>query len=234
MFKIVVFGYNFPHTKCETFIHILKKYNIKISAYIGANKIKLNLPKKVYNKNIPLKTIFEPRKLCKIYRIPYYVSNHNSDKTIKIIKKKKVNLGIIAGSRILKSNIIDSIKYGIINFHPGKIPNASGLDGFLWSVCKDLKPYVTTHFIDNKIDAGRRIYEREVKFDVNDRVEDIKHRINLVEYEELERLCENHLSQKKKILSKKIINYKSNNKPMTEEQQKKALAKFVKWKKNFL
>jgi hypothetical protein len=40
--------------------------------------------------------------------------------------------------------------------------------------------------------------------------------------------------QKKKILSKKIINYKSNNKPMTEEQQKKALAKFEKWKKKFL
>jgi phosphoribosylglycinamide formyltransferase-1 len=234
MFKIIVFGYNFPHTKCETFIHILKKYNIKISAYIGANKIKLNLPKKVYNKNIPLKTIFEPRELCKIYRIPYYVSNHNSEKTIKIIKKRKVDLGIIAGSRILKSNIIDSIKYGIINFHPGKIPNASGLDSLLWSVCKDLKPYVTTHFIDNKIDAGRRIYEREVKLDANDRVEDIKHRINLVVYEELERLCKNHLSKKKKILSKKIINYKSNNKPMTEEQQKKALAKFEKWKKKFL
>ena len=47
MFKIIVFGYNFPHSKCEDFIHILKKYNIKIFAYIGANKVKLNLPKKI-------------------------------------------------------------------------------------------------------------------------------------------------------------------------------------------
>jgi phosphoribosylglycinamide formyltransferase-1 len=234
LYKIVVFGYNFPHIKCEMFIHILKKYNIKISAYIGTNKVKLNLPKKVYNKNISVKTVFEPRKLCKMYGIPYYISDHNSDKTIKIIKKKKANLGIIAGSRILKSNIINSVRYGIINFHPGKIPEASGLDALLWSIYKDLRPYVTMHFIDNKIDAGKRIFEKKVKFDADDRVEDIKHKINLVEYDEFEKLCENYLSKKKRIYSKKITNYKSSNKPMTEEQQKNTLAKFELWKKKLI
>lgn len=234
MYRIVIFGYNFSHAKCETVIHILKKYNIKISSYIAANKIKLNLPKKIYNKNIPAKTVFEPRSLCKIYGIPYYVSDHNSDRTIKIIKKEKANLGIIAGSRILKSNIIDNVKYGIINFHPGKIPEASGLDGLLWSIHKNLKPYVTTHFIDNKIDAGQRIYEREVELWPDDRVEDIKYRTNLKEYEELEKLCENYLLKRRKILSKKIVNYKSHNKPMSEKLQKKTLSKFEKWKKKFI
>ena len=234
MFRIIVFGYNFPHSKCENFIHILKKNNIKVSAYIGANKIKLNLPKKIYNRNIPTKPIFEPRKLCKIYNVPFYVSDHNSDKTIEIIKSTKANLGIIAGSRILKSNIIKTLKYGIINFHPGKIPEASGLDALLWSICKNIKPYVTTHFINNKIDAGQRIYEKEVKLNMNDRIEDVKHKSNLVEYEEFEKLCQNHLSKKRKIPSKKITNYKNSNKPMTEEQQKKAILKFEKWKKKYI
>ena len=110
MFKIVIFGYNFPHSKSENFIHILKKNNIKISAYIAANKVKLDLPKKIYSKSIPIKPIFEPKNLCKIYKIPFYLSDHNSNKTIQIIEKKKANLGIISGSRILKANIIDSLK----------------------------------------------------------------------------------------------------------------------------
>ena len=46
-FKVVIFGYDFPHLKSELFIHILKKYNIKISAYIGAKRIKINLPRKL-------------------------------------------------------------------------------------------------------------------------------------------------------------------------------------------
>ena len=127
--------------------------------------------------------------MCKLYGIPYYVSAHNSDKTIKIIKKHKANLGIVSGARILKSNVITSLKYGIINFHPGKIPEASGLDGLMWSIYKNIKPYITTHFINSKIDSGWRIYQRGVKIYVDDRIEDIKYRMTLIEYEELERLC---------------------------------------------
>lgn len=231
MFKIIIFGYNFPHSKSETYIHILKKYNIKISAYIAANKVKVNLPKKIYNKNIPQKSIFNPRKLCKLYGIPYYVSAHNSDKTIKIIKKHKANLGIVSGARILKSNVITSLKYGIINFHPGKIPEASGLDGLMWSIYKNIKPYITTHFINSKIDSGWRIYQRGVKIYVDDRIEDIKYRMTLIEYEELERLCKDYLSNNIKIPSKKITNYKSNNSPMIKDQQVRTINKFNLWKK---
>ena len=65
-------------------------------------------------------------------------------------------------------------------------------------------------------------------------MEDINHKSILVEYEEFEKLCKNHLSKGKKIPSKKITNYKNSNKPMTEQQQKKIIAKFEKWKRNFL
>jgi folate-dependent phosphoribosylglycinamide formyltransferase PurN len=234
MFKVVVFGYNFPHSKCETFIHILKKHNIKVSAYIAANKIKIDLPENVYDKKICQKPIFHPKQLCKFYDIPYYVSVHNSDKTIKILKEKKANLGIVAGARILNFKIIDSFKFGIVNFHPGKIPEASGLDGLMWSIYKNIKPLVTTHFIDNKIDAGKRIFERSIKLAITDRIEDIKYKITLIEYEELEKLCINYLSKNIKIPSKKIIKYKSNNKPMIKEHQIKTIKKFKIWKKNFV
>ena len=233
-FKVVVFGYNFPHLKSELFIHILKKYNIEISAYIGANRVKINLPRKIYDKNISQKPIYNPKNLCKLYDIPFFNSVHNSDKTIRIIKETKATLGIVSGARILKSNIINSLKYGIINFHPGKIPDASGLDGLMWSIYKDIKPYVTTHFINSKIDAGKKIFQREVKIDINDRIEDLSYKMTLIEYEQLEKLCKNYLSNNVKISSKKILNYKSANKPMTTKQQIEVLNKFELWKKNFV
>jgi len=234
MYNIVIFGYNFAHPKSETFVHLLKKYNIKISAYIGANKVKMNLPKRIYNKSIYQKSILNPKKLCKLYKIPYYVAAHNSNKTLRIIKERKANLGIVSGARILKPNIIDSLKNGIINFHPGKIPEASGLDGLMWSIYKNINPYITTHFINNKIDSGYRIYERQVNINLEDRIEDIKYKMNLIEYEELEKLCKNYLNKKIKIPNKEISNYLASNKPMSEKQQKKTIAKFEKWKKKFI
>ena len=47
MYNVLIFGYNFPHKKSEDFLKILKKNNINISAYIAADVIKLNLPKKI-------------------------------------------------------------------------------------------------------------------------------------------------------------------------------------------
>ena len=48
----LIFGYNFPHIKSEDFVNILEKNRIKVCAYIGTDYIKLNLPEKIYKKNL--------------------------------------------------------------------------------------------------------------------------------------------------------------------------------------
>ena len=58
--------------------------------------------------------------------------------------------------------------------------------------------------------------------------------MTFIEYEQLEKLCKNYLSNNVKISSKKILNYKSANKPMTTKQQIEVLNKFELWKKNFV
>lgn len=233
MYRVIIFGYNFPHIKSENFIHILKKNKVKISAFVGANSIEINLPKKIYQKKISQKPIFNPKELCKLYSIPFYEVVHNSSNTLKIIKKTKANLGIVAGARILKSNIINSLKYGIINFHPGKIPEASGLDSLFWSIYKNIDLYVTTHFINTKIDSGCRIFQKKINVNKEDRIEDIKLRLSLAEYDELFKLCKNYLLKNMKIPSKKIVDYKFSNKAMNENYQKKVLKNFESWKKKF-
>ena len=160
MYKVTIFGYNFPHKKSEDFVKILKQNDIHISAFIAADPVKLNLPKK-FTKKIIQYTIFEPKKLCDLLNIPFYNLSHNSEELIKIIKNTKSNLGIIAGARILKPQIINSFKFGVINFHPGKIPEASGLDSLMWSIYKNIKPFVTTHFINEQIDSGKKFFKKK-------------------------------------------------------------------------
>ena len=70
-------------------------------------------------------------------------------------RKYKINLGIISGARIIDKKIIKLFKYGIINFHPGKIPETSGLDSFFWTIKKNIYPSVTAHFIDQYVDRGK-------------------------------------------------------------------------------
>ena len=53
-----------------------------------------------------------------------------------IVKKYKINIGIISGARIIDKKIIKLFKYGIINLHPGKIPETSGLDSFFGQLKK--------------------------------------------------------------------------------------------------
>jgi len=230
VYNVVIFGYDFTHKKSEDFIHILKKNKVNIVAYIAASSKKLNLPEKKYKKQIPQYVIYNPKELCNLYDIPFYQSEHNSDTTIDIIKKTNSNLGIISGARILKEEIIELCEYGIINFHPGKIPEASGLDGLYWSIYKNIKSVVTTHFIDSNIDAGQIIFSEEVKVDIDDRIEDIKNKIYITECKELEKLSILYLSKKTKIKSNVVGNYITANKPMDVEKQLEVLEKFERWK----
>lgn len=81
----------------------------------------------------------------------------------KLIKKKKIKLGIQAGVGILKKNIIKCFKKGIINCHPGDIPFYRGASSPEYQII-DKKPVKASfHFIDDKIDAGYLICKKKLK-----------------------------------------------------------------------
>jgi methionyl-tRNA formyltransferase len=112
--------------------------------------------------------------LCSAAGLRYYPVDHNDKAAIEdIVRESQCELGIIGGARIIPSAVIDLFAEGIINFHPGKIPETSGLDAFFYSIEKNVVPGVTTHYIDGRVDAGRRIWFDEVAVGADDSAEPI-------------------------------------------------------------
>lgn len=68
-------------------------------------------------------------------------------------------------THILKSDVLQSCKNGIINLHISYLPFNRGYYPNLWSFAEDTKKGVTIHFIDEGIDTGDIIFQKEVVFE---------------------------------------------------------------------
>jgi phosphoribosylglycinamide formyltransferase-1 len=72
---------------------------------------------------------------------------------------------------------------GIINMHPGLLPENRGLDNLKWALIKKIPQGVTSHFIDNKIDKGALIDMQKIKIYKDDTLLDIHLRLQNKEQE---------------------------------------------------
>ena len=84
----------------------------------------------------------------------YKFKSLKSDDLICFLELKKYDLSIQGGTGIINQNIIDKFKYGILNFHPGDLPNYRGCSAPEWQVYEGKNVVSTCHFIDQGIDSG--------------------------------------------------------------------------------
>ena len=97
--------------------------------------------------------------------------NHFSNKTefetkiLSELDKNKIDFVVLAGyMKILGKAILEKFKWKIINIHPALLPNFPGAHAIkdAWEA-KAKKHGVTVHFVDDGIDTGPIIYQKEVK-----------------------------------------------------------------------
>lgn len=170
---MIIFAYNFKHRKTIDFINHCHHEGIQIDLIIAQNKKKLkasNLPFKYKTFQEP---IIHPKDLAEKLNIQYCISDHNSDKAATILEDIKPKIGMIAGARIISKEIINKFSLGIINFHPGDIPEIRGLHSILRAIKKNKRIIVTSHLIDSKIDAGNIIEKKEVIINRDDTIFDV-------------------------------------------------------------
>jgi len=63
---------------------------------------------------------------------------------------------------IIKEPLISMPKKGIINFHPSFLPYNRGKNYNFWTIVEDCPYGVTLHFIDNTIDGGDILFQKEI------------------------------------------------------------------------
>ena len=104
---------------------------------------------------------------------------------VRMLRDAQVELVVLAGfMRVLKAPTLEAFPRRIINIHPSLLPKFPGLES--WKQALEAGETVTgctVHYVDEKIDHGDIIAQREVPILPNDSAESLHARIQLAEHE---------------------------------------------------
>ena len=148
-------------------------YGYNVDAVIAAPKVSIESPKHKYKTSVNMnRGVLDTKDICEKLSIPHYVTPHDSEDCLDILTMWKPEIGLIAGARILSRKVIELFSKGIINFHPGPIPEARGLDTPQWIIFDNLPLAVTSHFIDPRVDGGWIIKRLDMEKKASDTLQD--------------------------------------------------------------
>ena len=104
---------------------------------------------------------------------------------MRMLREANVELVVLAGfMRILKSPMLEAFPRRIVNIHPSLLPKFPGLEA--WRQALEAGEKITgctVHYVDEQIDHGRVIGQREVPILPNDTPETLHARIQIAERE---------------------------------------------------
>lgn len=228
--NIVIFVYNFPHKKSLKGMQLIKSYGYKNISLIAAPKIKLKFRQSKNRISVREEEIVNPYELAKEYGWKSIVAEHNSKEAVSFLHKIAPEIGVILGARILSEQVIKCFSRGIINFHPGVLPENRGLDNLKWAIFKNIPQGVTTHFIDKNIDEGVLIKKDFVNVENDDSVYDINSKLLDLELKHLNSLLKNNFIVKS---TKSLKSSYPSQKAVSDEIDNTILNNFFDYKVNY-
>lgn len=112
-------------------------------------------------------------------KIPFYfVKNHNHKNSIQLVKSLKLDVLLNAGTpRKLSKNILKSTRHGVINVHPGLLPEYRGCSAVEWAIYNDEKVGNTAHFMTEEYDEGPIIKSESYNFLPDDDYKSIRSKV---------------------------------------------------------
>jgi phosphoribosylglycinamide formyltransferase-1 len=104
---------------------------------------------------------------------------------VRILRDAGVELVILAGfMRVLKSPMLEAFPRRILNIHPALLPKFPGLEAWNQALAAGEKVTgCTVHYVDEEIDHGDIIAQREVPILPNDTPDILHARIQIAEHE---------------------------------------------------
>ena len=169
MKNIDLLTYDCPHRKTSDILFELIVNGYNINRVYAAPLIDLGLKPDIVKMSANACYNIHTAEICAKFKIPYIVKPHADI--------EGGNLGIIGGARILPDYVIQKYSIGIINIHPGLLPNNRGLDNIKWALYHDIPQGLTVHFIDKYVDRGQIILKKKVPVYDDDKIYHIHQRL---------------------------------------------------------
>jgi len=120
---------------------------------------------------------------------------------VKMLRQAGAALVVLAGfMRVLHAPMLDAFSRRIINIHPSLLPKFPGLEAWKQALAAgETVTGCTVHFVDEQVDHGQIIAQREVAILPEDTPESLHARIQIAEYElypaVISELCEKYAAR---------------------------------------
>jgi len=107
------------------------------------------------------------------------------DQLVKMLRDAGVELVALAGfMRVLHEPMLNAFPRRVINIHPSLLPKFPGLEAWKQALAAGEKVTgCTVHYVDEKIDHGRIVAQRETPILPNDTPDSLHSRIQILEHE---------------------------------------------------
>ncbi len=95
------------------------------------------------------------REVAKLHGFPVAVcDDQNAPGSIAQLKEWSPDLMIFTGGSILRQQLLDLPRFGVLNVHLGLLPEVRGMSSPEWSLLNHVPVGVTVHYVDAGIDTG--------------------------------------------------------------------------------
>ena len=107
------------------------------------------------------------------------------DQLVKMLRDSGVELVVLAGfMRLLHEPMLKAFPRRIINIHPSLLPKFPGLEAWKQAlVAGETVTGCTVHYVDEQIDHGQILAQKQIGILPNDTAESLHARIQVVEHE---------------------------------------------------
>jgi phosphoribosylglycinamide formyltransferase-1 len=107
------------------------------------------------------------------------------EQLVQMLRDASVELVVLAGfMRVLHEPMLKAFPRRIINIHPSLLPKFPGLEAWKQALAAgEAVTGCTVHYVDERIDHGQIVAQREVRILPNDTPESLHARIQVLEHE---------------------------------------------------
>ena len=94
-------------------------------------------------------------KYCDQHSIHYHpVQDLNSQQSATAIYEHEVDLIVFTGGGLIRRELLDSVRIGILNCHWGILPEYRGMDTTIWAEWEQQPTGLSLHLMDRGVDTG--------------------------------------------------------------------------------